>query len=92
MSGDYWEEVRSICGDGGCGGDGAKGDGGTDDSGCDGDGNKIDEQRGVDGHLATAELAEETAEREHVITGDGIGDALGGHEAAGRRAGGVNPQ
>ena len=92
MPGDDRDRVAGIRRDGGGGRDGGEGDGRADDGAGDGDGEDVDQPGGVDGHLALAELAEGGAEGEHVVARDGLGDALGRHEAAGGRASGVEPE
>lgn len=86
------DEVRHIRHDGRGGSDRRESNGGPDDGARDGDAEDEDEQRGVDRDPGPAELAEVPREGQHAVARDGKGDALGGHEAAGRGAGRVEPQ
>ena len=92
VAGDHGKEVGGISRDGGGGRDGREGDGGADDGGGDGHGDDEDEVAGIDGHFARGEAAEVLGAGEDVVAGDGVGDALGGHEAGCCCAGGVDEE
>lgn len=86
------DQVGEIGRNGSCGRDGTKRHRRTDNRAGDGHAEEEHQVSGVEGRAACVEFAEVFGKGKHAVSRDGKGHTLGGHEAGGGGASGINPE